>query len=432
MVFGIRHHGERGQVLPLVAFGLLAIIGSAALAVDAGYWRYEQRLAQSAADSAAIAGGVQSDYTPYLPTIQTAGQADAAANGFADGVNNTTVAIHRPPTTGPNAGNQRAVEAIVTRAFPSSFFSQIFGTAATVSARAVAVPSDSGVDCIVALNRKMAKKVGITINGSGNGGTHDAITAPKCSVRTDSIITINGSSTVTAQQIGYVGGDTLNGNPTFPEAQPTTAAYVADPCASITGCYNFTNESTQPNPYPTGAPTYDSTLIASTPNPAPTTIAGVYTYQPGVYTTELKPPTNVSSVNFAPGVYTLDVPGTSPSLDLSGVNATGTGVVFYNLAGAFYIKGNGTYAFSAPTTGQFTGLVFYQPASNTNDVTWDAQANTIDFQGVIYMPGAGLILNGNAPHVTSLIADNITINGGGITATPPNGGPTIGHFVLAE
>lgn len=429
MVTGSRHHGERGQVLPLVAFGLLAIIGSAALAVDAGYWRYEQRLQQSAADSAAIAGGIQSDFTPYLPTIQTAGRADAAANGFTNGVNNTTVTIDRP-STGPNAGNPRAVEAIVTKQ-ENSFFSQLFGQVAIVSTRAVAVPSNNGVDCIVALNRKLAKKVGITINGSGNGGSHDAITAPNCSVLTDSIITINGSSTVTAQQIGYVGGDTNNGNPSFPEAQPTAAAYVPDPCASISACYNFTNESTQPSPYPTGAPTYDSTLIATTPNPAPLVVGTSYTYYPGVYTVPIAPP-NGSTVTFTGGVYTLDVPG-GTSLSFGGTtSATGTGVVFYNEAGAFTISGNGTFTFSPPSSGQFNGLVYYQPASNTSDVTWDAHANTIDFQGTIYMPGANLTLNGNAPNVTTLIVDNITINGGGITAAPPGGSTTRGHFVLAE
>lgn len=428
------NHSERGQVLPLLAFGLLAIIGSAALAVDAGYWRYEQRLQQSAADSAAIAGGIESDFSPTLAAVTTAGRSDASANGFTDGTNATTVTINYPPVTGPYAGNGRAVEAIVAKT-ETSFFSKIFALSPTiVSTRAVAVATNTGVDCIVALNRRLLKKVGITINGSGNGGTHNAIFAPQCAVLTDSIITLNGSSTVTSNEIGYVGGDTLNGNPSFPLAQPTSAAYVADPCSSITSCYNFTNETTQPNPYPSGAPPYDSTLISQSPQPSATSpqlINGVLTYSPGVYTQPIAPP-NGSNVFFTPGVYTLDTPGVN-SLSFGGTtSASGTGVVFYNLAGAFTISGTGTYSFTGPTTGQFANLSFYQPASNTNVVTWDAHANTINFAGVIYMPSASLVLNGNAPNITSLVADNITINGGGITAAPPNGGQTVGHFVLAE
>ena len=57
-----RRSGERGQILPLVAVGMITLMGMVSLAVDAGYWRYQQRLEQSAADSAAIAGAIRLNY----------------------------------------------------------------------------------------------------------------------------------------------------------------------------------------------------------------------------------------------------------------------------------------------------------------------------------------------------------------------------------
>ena len=42
---------------------MVVLMGAASLAVDVGYWRYQQRLEQSAADSAAIAGATELAYT---------------------------------------------------------------------------------------------------------------------------------------------------------------------------------------------------------------------------------------------------------------------------------------------------------------------------------------------------------------------------------
>src|SRR5258707_1315434 len=47
---------QSGQALITVAFGMVVMLGAAGLAVDMGYLRYERRLQQSAADSAALAG----------------------------------------------------------------------------------------------------------------------------------------------------------------------------------------------------------------------------------------------------------------------------------------------------------------------------------------------------------------------------------------
>src|SRR5438105_7261401 len=48
--------GQRGQVLPIFLFCLVALMGISALVVDAGYWYREKRQLQAAVDASALAG----------------------------------------------------------------------------------------------------------------------------------------------------------------------------------------------------------------------------------------------------------------------------------------------------------------------------------------------------------------------------------------
>src|SRR5690348_10810711 len=80
-------HRQRGQTLIFVAMTLVVLIGMTGLAVDVGYYRYEQRIMQSAADSAALAGTAELKYGSS--SAENAAKADAASNGFTDGVNAT-------------------------------------------------------------------------------------------------------------------------------------------------------------------------------------------------------------------------------------------------------------------------------------------------------------------------------------------------------
>ena len=51
-----RARGERGQILPIVALALVALLGISAFAIDVGYAYYAKRQLQSATDAAALAG----------------------------------------------------------------------------------------------------------------------------------------------------------------------------------------------------------------------------------------------------------------------------------------------------------------------------------------------------------------------------------------
>ena len=49
---------ERGQVLVIMAFGMFALLGMTALAIDGGNAYSDRRHAQNAADTAALAAGL--------------------------------------------------------------------------------------------------------------------------------------------------------------------------------------------------------------------------------------------------------------------------------------------------------------------------------------------------------------------------------------
>ena len=94
----VKRRSEAGQTLALVSICLVTFLAAAGLAVDMGYMRYEKRLMQSAADSAALIAATDANLGESGSAIADA-QAVATANGFQDGVNNVSVIL---PQSRPN------------------------------------------------------------------------------------------------------------------------------------------------------------------------------------------------------------------------------------------------------------------------------------------------------------------------------------------
>lgn len=460
MLRRLMRRNARGQVLPLFAFGIFAMIGMASLAVDVGYWRYQQRVQQTAADSAAIAGGIESNYvvgSSAPNAVATAAANDAATNKFVNGTGGVTIKVNYPPaapdpyyTTSADAfGKYRAVEVIITRPQPQ-FFSGIFGgSPPTLRTRAVAVTANINSDCVYALNHNATSSAGITLNGGGTGilgpantslaTTPFAVYAPSCGVITDNVLIVNGGANIADQTIGFVNNaSTINTKAIFYGGQPAPALAVQDPCPSIPSCNSFANA--------VAAGTLPQNQITPPTGNAPSCpqdpVTLIYTCSPGVYNFPITF-TGGAVVNFAPGVYTLnfglDIGGGATVTGLKGTSGT-DGVTFYNAgtSSAFKMNGSGganVYAPTASSAGNvdpFNTLVYYQNPANQTTVEWGGKT-TVNLSGVSYMPGAELKLDGNAPSVTGIIANDIYINGGGMSVTGPNvTDSTRRHFVLAE
>lgn len=384
---------ERGQVLPLFALVLVVLFGTAALAVDVGSWRYQQRLAQSAADSAAVAGAGELAY-PASADVAAAARSDASANGFTDdGGANVTVTVNSPPSAGAYSGNANAVEVVVRKKQPS-FFNGVFGISQWISVRAVARQNTNGIYCIYALAGD------IDLRGGGRGG----ITAPTCGLITNQNLVVTGQANVDALTIGYAGSGPGGGS--YPLAQPMKSVPVTDPCETIPGCAYLADLTVNHSgvlhcgcqPFPAA-------------NPLP----------PGEYCVPLS-----GSLTLSPGLFILDQGMTSG-------NITGSGVTIYNAGtGGLTYNGNVNVVLSAPTTGPTAGMVYYQAPGNTGSFTKNGAAGTVNLTGGFYAPSADFTFNGQLPSVTLLVAKSIRMNGGGITVPSAGGLQRTGSGMLAE
>src|SRR2546422_6889381 len=90
-----RRPRNSGQSFVMTAVFLTVLIGLVGLAADVGYMFHHRRRMQTAADSAAVAGGLQvyrgaSDWV-------AAARADAKTNGFEHGIGGIDVAVNKPP-----------------------------------------------------------------------------------------------------------------------------------------------------------------------------------------------------------------------------------------------------------------------------------------------------------------------------------------------
>ena len=402
---------ERGQLIPVVALSLTVLMGVAALAVDVGYWRYQQRLEQSAADSAAIAGASELNY-PAASDVAAAAQSDASSNGFTQGSADATVTIHSPPQSGPNTGNINAVEVIVTKLQPS-FFAGIFGTSETVSARAVAVMSPAHAGCIYVLKGNLSGDV--TLHGGGRGGI---TTTPLCGLVVNGDLTVTGQAMVDVSYASYAGNGPRGG--TYPHGQPVHSVAGADPCMRLPGCAYLAALQTD-NPSVLNAPCEDSPAGGGT-LPASPLPPGRYCYGP--YS---------STVTLQPGLYIMDQ-------GMFQGQTAGTGVTIYNnctpsggnACGATLNGGNVDDSIIAPLTGDTAGMVYYQPTRLRNAVTVNGAAGTVQAIGGVYAPNADFTFNGQLPTISFLVAGTITMNGGGLSAGNSGGFPQPGNAVLAE
>lgn len=159
------------------------------------------------------------------------------------------------------------------------------------------------------------------------------------------------------------------------------------------------------------------------------------TLSPGVYAGGISISNN-ANITFNPGTYILAGGGLS-----IGGNATlsGTGVTFYNTTGPggyqpISFSGNVTANLSAPTSGPFAGILFFQDRSiaysGSNGSTIVGNGNST-FDGVLYFPTTSLSYVGNSSlkGYTFLIAYRVSMSGnvtaslGSDYSSLPNGSP---------
>jgi hypothetical protein len=396
-----RRSSESGQSLVLVALMMTGIMGFAALAIDVGYFQSLRRKMQTAADAAALAASRElssgnSTNCNSGSNCYTAAANDATTNGFTAGTasgTSTSVSIGTPQS-GPYASTSNAVEVDISQTTPSFLLAALGTQTVTIKASATAAPGGQPA-CIYALDHSASSTIGFT-------GNVNITTA--CGMLDDSssssAFDAVGNINITGTQIGIVGGDSLTGNISINPSPVTGMAVQSDPLSGLT------------------APTVGScnyTQVNYTGNQTVTLPQGVYCGTASTPAIDLGGNTNVT---FS-GTYIINGGG----LVINGNSViTGTGVTFY-LTGtsstykSVQITGNSSVSLSAPTTGTYEGILFFQDRTITGSTASNNPNKIVGnssgvYTGALYFPTTALNYVGNTSNTyTILVADTISFTG---------------------
>ena len=427
--FGQKTHRPRaaGQIMVVVAVSLIALIGCGAIATDVGLlWTFKRQM-QQAADAAAIAGDREiysGNASATEPTnAQNAALADVTQNGFTNAqlwtqtqnpcvgsAGQTCVVVNAPPQSGSYANDHSAVEVIVSQPEPT-FFLKIFNiSSVTVTARAVARYS-AAQGCLYALDATAPNAV------VASGGS---LFSTQCNVYVDSDNTqglvSSGGSSITAQNSTINVVASAYSGSGFSPTPITNASPVSDPFASMpaptfSNTCACTNYTVSKNQVACNGNTINATGTSATLNP-------------GVYCGGITVSGNGVSATFTSGTYILLGGGLNVK---GGANATGSGVMFYNTysttpnyAYAPIVISASSTTLSAPTSGTYEGILFFQDRNiPTKDTGPSGPQNTVSgtsstsFTGALYFPSTPLVYSGGSATTdcTELIADTLTISG---------------------
>jgi Flp pilus assembly protein TadG len=365
---------ESGQVLVLTILWATCFMGFVALAIDVGILLHAKRVLQTAADSGAIAGAAELNFGD----MTAAAQADAAQNGVTDGVNGASVSVSQP-----KAGY---VQVVASQSQPTFFLRLFSRNTMTVSATAVAT-TVPGPGCVYTLN---PTGTDVSLTGSGN------LTISNCGIIDDSsssnALDLTGSGDISAKTIGIVGGYNQTGSGTITPNPPTTGITAVPDPLSLTAP-SLTGVTCLPNPNFSGS-------TAQTLGPA--TSGGTVCYN-GLSIA------GSGAITFNPGLYIIN-----GNFTVSGSgNLTGTGgVTFYLPSGNLSVSGSGSLNLTAPTSGAYSGILFYQDSSDSNSASFTGSGGSV-LNGIFYLPKAQLNLTGSggATFNTDLVVGALNITG---------------------
>lgn len=405
---------ESGQALALVGLLVVTLLAMTGLVVDGGRLMDERRLAQNAADAAALAGAFR-----LRDADANQARADAiayaASHGYHNGVD-ATVEVHVPPVSGAYLGDNQYVQVVIRRQVPLTFIQVVYAGASHVEARGTA-----GVERLVGPYAIIALNPGSGITGLQSQGTGMLRTANGGimvnSAHPSEAIDIIGGATIDSRPIHVVGG--VGGFPTGYTTFPTRVQNpIQDPLRFL------------PPPSGSGLPDYQAFI--SHPGPAVTLHEGIY--HGGIKVN------SGTTVILCPGTYILangglDVRGggtlrmgRSEADGCSGSELANPGVLIYNTGRDFpgggttqpydqiNIAGNAIIDLEAKQTGTYAGVLFFQDRNNHKEAIINGNGTATNLVGTVYIPGARLNVGGTAGVTTlraQLIGDTVEVFGTG-------------------
>lgn len=393
---------RRGAVVILAAILFPVVIGGLGLWVETGYWYWMQRRVQHIADVSAHAAGVR------IRAGDTKAQATAAARYIATqsgfpAAGSLTVNI--PPASGAKQGNPNAIEVILTESHSRWFTALFAGGQVALGGRAVTVIEGGSRACMLALSGTANAAVSVT------GSTNVSLTG--CDIASNSVSSTAFSmgglgSALSTGCVNAVGGAAPNASLTLTTcaAVRTNAPRARDPYASlaepaIIGACNGKNVGNNKTP---------TTLTPTDVHP----LGGGLKSMRFCSGFDLR-----GEVKLMPGLYIIE-----GGLSVNGGNITsttaaklsGAGVTIYlaNSSADIKLNGNVTLDLAAPTSGPFSGVLFFGSRSATAASNVINGSSSSVMQGAIYTPASALQFSGNSAGsngCTQVIASTITLTG---------------------
>ena len=399
-------HARRGQALILASLSLTFLFATMGLAIDLGWAYYLKVQLQAAADSAASAAAVYAKNNGDTCSTVSCGAGYACAGTYpptnslqagclyatSNGTSAFTATLIENNTVPPGVtGNTPAmwIKATVTAAAPNLF---LFGAGyhtATIAAQAIAgVTTVPAPACVYVLSATASPALQVT-------GT-SSLTSSGCGVYVKSTgtpaLSVTGSSHITATSIIVNGATSVTGTSGISPAAITGT--VTDPFASLVA------------PVFSGCDQTSYTLAN----------ANTATISPGVYCGGITA-TGASVLTLNSGIYILNGGGLTVS-NSSRLNATN--VMFYltatsgHTAGPVSITGSAIVNLTAPNSGTYQGVAFYQD----RNVSY-AAANSIansgsgNITGTYYFPTTAFNFTGASAAATkaAFVVNTLTITG---------------------
>jgi hypothetical protein len=363
----------------LTALMLPVLIGAAGVTSDTIQWALVRRALQRQADSAALAGAYALTQNQDVTSTVTA-DLGKNANFRLTG----TPIIENAPSAGPFAGDTSVVRVRISSETRLPFTGAFMRSGLVISAEATAGLRQDGDFCILALDPTNS----LAITNSGN----TTVTA-NCGMHANSAgepaINGQGSAVITASPVSAVGNVDNRSNVFTNDTvfQPYSVSQ-RDPFSSL------------PTPNITQSPNNGDVRSNQTRNLSPGTyrgmdIQGTANLAPGTYFIDGRSQGNNQNKNLGFNVGSQGrVTGTGVTIVLTMSNPPVNGTS--NLVAGMNINGGARLNLTAPTTGDYRGVLFYQDRRATTlgeQVVMNGNSLS-SFQGAIYIPRNELRFNG--------------------------------------
>ncbi len=378
-------NSEKGQAIVLLVLLIVGLVAITALAVDGARLYQGRRQTQNGADNAALAGA---QAICSAGNVSSAALTAAAQNGFNNDGTTNTVTVNHPPSSGPSTGDNDYVEVVILSKQTPAFAKLIYKGAFQTTARAVArceVPPPQPI-------------------GGGNGLIVLSPTGDQA---------LKGSGSAVAN---VTGGVFVNSNRSSALSLTGSAAVNSSAAISIVGNYNTWGPgATSPTPA-TGVTSITDPLSAL---PVPVKPAGACnnyslsggsdTINPGLYCKITVSGGGHLSMN--PGTYYVDTGDFSSSGGSSSITANQAFI--YVRLGNVTLSGGGTFNLTAPTSGDYKGMLIFMGRTNSNDITISGGSGS-SFTGTVYGVASTINLSGGSGALTinsQIIVDKAVLSG---------------------